>query len=118
MNATDTIEGNLSREQSKDLHGLYKDSYRLLCGGVVISQSPKRLGSEFGVRTLGYFMEHLRNALNNPETFEFVGAGGRFTSSQYLKYHEKRLGVTITDDLRIVEPGDFYPLAPNGLAIV
>lgn len=101
------------KQRESDAATMYKDSYRLLCGGNVISQINKRLGEEFALRMLERFRDHLRNAINHHDTFEFVGAGGRYTASEYLEFHQERFGIVIVDDFEIVEPGEVYPLAPS-----
>lgn len=91
----------------------YKESYRLLCDGLVISELHSKFGKEFAIRNLEYFMNHLLDAFNNPETFEFVGAGMKMNSEQYIKFHSERLGMPMSTNLEIVGPGADYPLAPN-----
>lgn len=109
------LERSRAAQKELDLQAKYVDSYRLLCRGIVISQTSKFLGRDFALRGLEQFWEHLRKAINKPETFEF---DGRYTAAQYIQYHEERLGMPITDDFRIVEPGEVYPLAPNKRNIV
>lgn len=104
-------ELRLRREQ--DARDRFKNSYRLLCRGVVIGQSPKRLGEEFGIRSLQYYRNNLQSALNSPITFKFIGAGGEMYAAEYLDYHSRKLGMTIVDDFLIVDPGEVYPLAPK-----
>lgn len=105
------MQDKLEEFRSRDARAQYKDSYRLLCCGIVIAQTPARLGADFAIRGLEQFRDHLQAALRGPEAFEFVGADGRMTAAQYLAHHEKRLEMTIADDFEIVEPGPVYPLA-------
>lgn len=107
------LKNKLEEYRSRDAKEQYKNSYRLLCGGLVISQTPARLGSDFAIRALEMFRDHLQNALKNPETFEFVGSGGPMTAAQYIAYHEQNLKTVIVDDFQIVGPGPVYPLAPG-----
>lgn len=117
MADSDYFNDFVRKQREADATTMYKDSYRLLCGGKVISQVNKRLGEEFALRMLERFRDHLRNAINHHDTFEFVGAGGRCTASEYLELHQERLGIIIVDDFEIVEPGVVYPLVPNALDI-
>lgn len=115
MSALDSFERSRAAQKELDLQVNYVNSYRLLCRDIVISQTDKRFGRDFALRALEQFCDHLKNAINTPETFEF---DGRYTAAQYIQYHEERLGMHITDDFRIVEPGEVYPLAPNKWNIV
>lgn len=101
------------QRQAEDVRTQFKDSYRLLCCGIVIAQTPARFGEDFAVRGLEMFRDHLKAALTSQEAFEFVGCGGRMTAAQYLKHHEDRLGMVLVDDFQIVKPGPVFPLPPN-----
>lgn len=103
----------LQELRAQDARAQYKHSHRLLCCGLVIAQTPARLGTEYAIRGLKMFRDHLRAALNEPESFEFVGAGGKKTAAQYLAHHEQNLKTIIIDDFQIVGPGPIYPLAPG-----
>lgn len=113
----DRLENYRNNRRAEEIRNQFKDSYRLLCGGVVIAQTPSRFGSDFAIRGLEKFRDHLKAAITSQEAFEFVGAGGRMTAKEYLKHHESRLQMVLVDDFQIVEPGAVYPLAPNSSGI-
>lgn len=103
-------------KKRKDREAKFKDSFRLLCGGVVISEVPGRLGQEFALGMLMPFRDNLVAAFDDHQTF--ATKDFKMSPGEYLRFHSQRLGLPIVDDFVVVGPGEVYPLAPNLSAIV
>jgi len=103
------ITDKIQELRSKDQRENFKDSHRLLCRGIVIAQTPARLGQSFAIRGLEQFRDHLVAATTN-DAYVF---DGKMTAAEFLAHHQERLGMTITNEFEIVEPGVVYPLAPK-----
>jgi hypothetical protein len=96
------------KEHETDRSEKFVNCFRLLCDGVVIDQVSRRLQTHFAMNLLERFKQNIADALSDP-TWTF---GGRvpMTAEKWLEYQRDRLGVVLTKNLEIVNPGTYYPV--------
>lgn len=96
------IKIEIGKHKYKDAISRFTKSWRLTCDNVVIDEVPDRLGKEFAVRLLTYFLDNIKNALADDDwVFD-----NKKRADEWLEFHEERLGVKFKKNskLEIIEP--------------
>lgn len=96
----------------------FPNSHRVTIDGVVVSEMSGKFDLPFpgwAKKMEEQFATHLRNAIQQPDTFLFEGFGKPMNAEEYLRYHSEQSGVPIGPDsvVGVIPPGEDRPLAPG-----
>lgn len=104
------------RMRENDFADGLRSSWRVLVDGVVVAYTPTRHHRDGHLNTCQCFCDHIKSAfdaIRNGTEWYWNDNPNDLTAEQWIAWHEKRLGMKFSSDVRVVEPGDYYPLAPN-----
>lgn len=99
-------------KRQQDRQEQFRNSYRVVSNGIVVTETPARLGEDFARRMCEYFVGYVKSALHDLN-WVFDGCGGKKSGTEWLRWQEERLGAKLSDDVRIVPPGEVLPLCPD-----